>query len=77
MIHDTLTKYFDVDGDLKFITEGSSRLRREVEKAQVLEDLIEPDDGVFLDLLKKMLVINPDRRCTANDVLDHAFFKDI
>lgn len=75
MVKITSTKYFDVDGDLKFLNEGSSHLRKEVERAKALEDLIEPDDSLFLDLLKKMLIINPDNRCTASDALDHPFFK--
>jgi len=42
-----------------------------------LETLYPAADPVAIDLLKKMLYFNPRRRVTAEEALDHDFFKDV
>lgn len=42
-----------------------------VSKMRPLESLIGPEDGRFLDLLRMILVINPDRRATAQACVRH------
>jgi serine/threonine protein kinase len=37
--------------------------------------LIPPKYKEFLDLLKKMLIIDPKRRITCSEALEHKFFK--
>lgn len=41
-----------------------------------LKDLIPNASEVAIDLLSKMLVYNPDKRYTAEQCLEHEFFKD-
>ena len=46
-------------------------------KSKKLEDLYPAADPVALDLLKQMLRFNPDRRCTAEQALEHDFLKSV
>ncbi len=38
-----------------------------------LKDLIKPQDAIFLDLLRKLLVYDPRDRITAREALNHPF----
>ena len=42
-----------------------------------LESLYPAADPAALDLLKQMLKFNPRRRCTAEEALEHDFFKNV
>jgi hypothetical protein len=42
-----------------------------VSKMRPLESIIRPEDGRFLDLLRMLLVINPDERATAQACVRH------
>ena len=42
-----------------------------------LETLFPAADPLAIDLLKKMLQFNPKRRCTAQQALEHEFFKGV
>jgi mitogen-activated protein kinase 1/3 len=42
-----------------------------------LETIYPAADPAAIDLLKKMLMFNPKQRCTAEDALEHEFFKGV
>lgn len=42
-----------------------------------LEQLYPAADPLAMDLLKKMLQFNPQRRCTAAEALEHPFFQNV
>jgi mitogen-activated protein kinase 1/3 len=46
-------------------------------KPKKLEDLYPAADPTALDLLKRMLKFNPRRRCTAEEAMEHDFFKGV
>jgi mitogen-activated protein kinase 1/3 len=46
-------------------------------KEKKLEDLYPAADPTALDLLKRMLKFNPRRRCTAEEAMEHDFFKGV
>lgn len=46
-------------------------------KGKAFETLYPEADPLAIDLLKRMLEFNPRRRCTAEEALDHDFFKGI
>ena len=46
-------------------------------KGTPLESLFPAADALALDLLKKMLFFNPRRRVTAEEALEHDFFKGV
>eukprot|EP00978_Attheya_sp_CCMP212_P023224 scaffold70598_cov60-Attheya_sp.AAC.1 len=48
-----------------------------IRKARPLESLYPAADPVAIDLLKKMLQFNPRKRCTAEQALEHDFFKGV
>lgn len=49
----------------------------ETKKPKKLEDLYPAADPIALDLLKQMLEFNPKTRCTADEALEHDFFKGV
>lgn len=46
-------------------------------KGKPLEQVFPAADPAALDLLRKMLQFNPKRRCTAEEALEHEFFKGV
>jgi mitogen-activated protein kinase 1/3 len=42
-----------------------------------LESLYPAADPAAIDLLKKMLMFNPAKRCTAEEALEHEFLKHV
>jgi mitogen-activated protein kinase 1/3 len=46
-------------------------------KATPLESLYPAADPLAIDLLKQMLQFNPNKRCTAEQALEHPFFKGV
>ena len=42
--------------------------------AKTIEELFENQNPMILDLLRKMLVIDPTKRITVNKALEHEFF---
>lgn len=46
-------------------------------KGKRFEDLYPAADAAAIDLLKQMLHFNPKRRCTADEALEHSFFKGV
>jgi serine/threonine protein kinase len=42
-----------------------------------LESLYPAADPAAIDLLKKMLMFNPSKRCTAEEALEHEFLKPV
>jgi mitogen-activated protein kinase 1/3 len=49
----------------------------ESKEPKKLEELYPASDPVALDLLKQMLLFNPKTRCTAEEALEHDFFKGV
>eukprot|EP00980_Cylindrotheca_fusiformis_P018411 scaffold6052_cov118-Cylindrotheca_fusiformis.AAC.24 len=49
----------------------------EKKKPKKLEELYPASDPVALDLLKQMLLFDPKARCTAEEALEHDFFKGV
>lgn len=45
--------------------------------AKPFEKIFPAADTMALDLLRKMLQFNPSQRCTADQALDHDFFKSV
>lgn len=46
-------------------------------KPHNLSDLVQSDDADFIDLLSKMLCLDPRKRITAKEALQHSYFNDI
>ena len=56
----------------------STTSERHVKEAPVLSDQILDEDAAvgFLDLIQRMLKIDPAKRITAKEATEHAFFHD-
>lgn len=71
------TKFFDKDG--KMVRSRQSRLRGQGKKAYPLRRAIEHDpkeESDYLDLIERCLEIDPDRRITPTEALDHPWLKN-
>lgn len=49
----------------------------EMIQGRSFEKLFPASDNDALDLLRQMLQFNPERRCTADEALDHDFFRTV
>ena len=80
---DQLSVIFSVIGtpseeDIKAIGKANEYIKSIPKmKGKPLETLYPAADPLAIDLLKKMLYFNPKRRVTAEEALDHAFFKGV
>ncbi|CAK4713687.1 unnamed protein product [Aphanomyces euteiches] len=71
------TKYFSEDHKLKWPEMSSSQESLDhVRKMKALEEIIE-DEPELLDLLTKMLAMDPAERLTAAQALEHPFFNGV
>lgn len=64
-------KYFTKDYDLYHINEDTSLLEYIIPEETSLEHQLSVSDPLFLDFVRKLLEINPQKRPTAKEVLDH------
>jgi serine/threonine protein kinase len=69
-------EFFNKDNNLcsKMLLDENSR--KYVNLYKKLEDNFIPEDRDFLDLLRSMLVIDPFKRISCKEALNHKFFKD-
>ncbi|KAK4351338.1 hypothetical protein RND71_030651 [Anisodus tanguticus] len=64
-------KYFTKDYDLYHINEDTSLLEYIIPKETSLENQLSVSDPLFLDFVRKLLEINPQKRPMAKEALDH------
>ncbi|KAL3521216.1 hypothetical protein ACH5RR_019365 [Cinchona calisaya] len=65
-------KYFTKEYDLYYINEETNQLEYIIaEESSALEHHLQISDPLFLDFISKLLEINPERRPTAREALDH------
>lgn len=64
-------KYFTDDYDLYYLNEETNELECIVPEKSSLEQHLQISDSVFIDFLKSLLEINPKRRPTAREALEH------
>ncbi|KAK6786460.1 hypothetical protein RDI58_014985 [Solanum bulbocastanum] len=64
-------KYFTKDYDLYHINEDTSLLEYIIPEETSLEHQLSVSDPLFLDFVRKLLEINPQKRLTAKEALDH------
>ncbi len=65
-------RFFDSKGSLRYPSATASReSQSHVEKQQPLHRIVHKRDTVFLDLVKRMLTFDPDKRITAARALTH------
>jgi len=64
--------------DLKSVGKASEYIKTlEKKPGRKLDSLYPAADPAAMDLLKKMLMFNPAKRCTAEEALEHSFFKSV
>ncbi|KAL0341279.1 UNVERIFIED_CONTAM: Serine/threonine-protein kinase ppk15 [Sesamum radiatum] len=64
-------KYFTKEYDLYYVDEDTSKIEYIVPKETSLEHHLQISDSCFIDFLKHLLEINPKRRPTAREALQH------
>ncbi|GFY84486.1 protein kinase superfamily protein [Actinidia rufa] len=64
-------KYFTEDYDLYFINEDMDQLEYVIPESSSLEHHLQVSDTGFIDFLRDLLEINPQRRPTAREALEH------
>ncbi|XP_020551096.1 serine/threonine-protein kinase ppk15 isoform X2 [Sesamum indicum] len=64
-------KYFTKEYNLYYIDEDTNKIEYIVPKETSLEHHLQISDSCFIDFLKHMLEINPNRRPTAREALQH------
>ncbi|XP_057476831.1 uncharacterized protein LOC130764545 [Actinidia eriantha] len=64
-------KYFTEDYDLYFINEETDQLEYVIPESSSLEHHLPVSDTGFIDFLRDLLEINPQRRPTAREALEH------
>ncbi|XP_011102255.2 serine/threonine-protein kinase SRPK isoform X4 [Sesamum indicum] len=64
-------KYFTKEYDLYYINEEANQLEYVIPEESSLEHHLQISDPEFLDFLRYLLEINPERRPTAREALQH------
>ncbi|KAM7270484.1 hypothetical protein ACFE04_029698 [Oxalis oulophora] len=64
-------KYFTEEYDLHYINEETNQLEYIIPKESSLEYHLQVSDNGFIDFIKNLLEINPERRPTAREALEH------
>ncbi|KAG8380816.1 hypothetical protein BUALT_Bualt06G0055800 [Buddleja alternifolia] len=64
-------KYFTNEFDLYYINEGTNQLEYIIPEESSLEHHLQISDSIFIDFLKYLLEVNPKRRPTAREALQH------
>lgn len=67
-------KYFNRHGGMRFPEGATQGSVSRVMKMRSLGDLVHADDTVFYDFIRQCLQLDPRRRITAADALNHRFF---
>lgn len=67
-------KYFTKEYDLYHINEETDQLEYIIPEATSLEDYLQVTDMGFVSFLRDLLEVNPRRRPTAREALDHPWF---
>nr|XP_043613571.1 dual specificity protein kinase CLK1-like [Erigeron canadensis] len=64
-------KYFTKDFDLYYLNEETDQMEYIIPQETSLEEHLQVSDALFLDFVKSLLEINPQRRPTASEALQH------
>ncbi|KAH6762770.1 Protein kinase superfamily protein [Perilla frutescens var. hirtella] len=64
-------KYFTKEYDLYYIDEDTNQVEYIIPEETLLEEHLQISDPIFLDFIKYLLEINPERRPTAREALKH------
>jgi serine/threonine protein kinase len=63
---------------LKWHRDASSDSKKRVRALKCLKDIVaDKEHSLFLDFIKKVLQVDPEKRITANDALDHPYFDSL
>ena len=64
-------KYFTKDYDLYQINEETDEMEYIIPQETSLEEHLQVSDALFIDFVKNLLEINPQKRPTASEALQH------
>lgn len=76
--HHSARKYFNEAGRVVFPGEGSGETTRYVDEMMPLDRIVNVEKyPEFFDIVGKLFAYDPDARLTADQALDHPFFKSV